>query len=121
MKVEPQQLKAFLADAGLATKEQFEMCAKEAQKSNKRVEEVLVEQKIIDQDSALKMKAYILGIPFVNLEKETIPSEVLNLIPEQVARANNIVAFRRRADSLEVAMLDPEDCKLLNLLKKQRV
>jgi len=59
MKVEPQQLKAFLADAGLATKEQFEMCAKEAQKSNKRVEEVLVEQKIIDQRSAFEDESFI--------------------------------------------------------------
>ena len=72
----------------------------------------------LDQEQLLKMKAYILGIPFVNLEKDVIPFEVLTLIPEQIARANNIVAFRRTADSLEVAMLDPEDLRIIEFIKK---
>ena len=73
MKVEPQQLKAFLIDANLVTAEQFEECVKEAAQNNQRVEDVLVERKLIDQEQLLKLKAYILGIPFVNLEKENIP------------------------------------------------
>ena len=118
MRVEPQQLKAFMIDAELVTAEQFDECAKEAARNNQRVDDVLLERKLIDPEQLLKLKAYILGIPFVNLEKESIPFEVLNLIPESIARSNNIVAFRRTADTLDVAMLDPEDLRIIEFIKK---
>jgi len=118
MRVETQQLKAFLVDANLVTDEQFEECIREAAKTKRRVDDVLIDHKHIDHEQLLKMKAYILGIPFVNLERDIIPIEVLSLIPEQIARANNIVAFRRTADSLEVAMIDPEDLRIIEFIKK---
>ncbi|MFZ3073947.1 MAG: GspE/PulE family protein [Minisyncoccales bacterium] len=118
MKVEPQQLKAFMLDANLVTVEQFDDCAKEAAAENKRTEDVLIERNLIDAEQLLKLKAYILGIPYVNLEKDVIPFEVLTLIPEPIARANNVAAFRRTADSLEVAMIDPEDLRIIESIKK---
>jgi type IV pilus assembly protein PilB len=118
MRVEPQQLKAFLIDAELISAKQFDDCAKEAAQRKLRVEDVLIERSLIDSDQIMKLKAYILGIPFVNLEKENIPVRVLNLIPEPIARSNNIVAFRKSADTLDVAMLDPEDLRIIEFIKK---
>ena len=64
------------------------------------------------------MYHYILGITFINLEDEIIPPEILKIIPEQIARAHNIVAFNKKGDSLEVAMLDPEDLRTIEFVKK---
>ena len=118
MRVEPQQLKAFLLDAKLVTEEQFDGAAKIAQDSNQRVRDVLVSQGIIPQEDLIKLEAYILGIPFVNLEKEKIEDEILKMIPEPIARSNNIVAFRKKGNELEVAMLDPEDLRTIEFIKK---
>ncbi|MFA6376749.1 MAG: ATPase, T2SS/T4P/T4SS family [Candidatus Paceibacterota bacterium] len=118
MRVEPQQLKAFLIDAELVTAEQFDECTKEAARKKQRVDDILLERKLIDAEQLMKLKAYILGIPFVNLEKENIPAAILNLIPEPIARSNNIVAFRKTADTLDVAMLDPEDLRIIEFIKK---
>jgi len=118
MKVEPQQLKTFLIDAGIITDGQFEVCATQARGKGMRVEDVLIARKFIDAEQLSKLKAYVLGIPFVNLEKENIRAEVLELIPEPIARANNIIAFRRTGDFLEVAMLDPEDLGIIESIKK---
>ena len=118
MKVEPQQLKTFLIDAGMITDSQFEVCAAQAREKEMRVEDVLIARKFIDTEQLLKLKAYILGIPFVNLEKENIRAEILELIPEPIARANNIVAFRRTGEFLEVAMIDPEDLGIIESIKK---
>jgi len=118
MKVEAQQLKAFLLDAGLVTTEEFAAALKKAEKTKQKVGDVLVSDGLITQEELIKLEAYILGIPFVNLEKEIIPSEVLKFIPEPIARSNNIVAFRKSGQNLEVAMLDPEDLRTIEFIKK---
>jgi len=118
MRVEPQQLKAFLLDAGLITKEQFASAFKKAEITHQKVGDVLISEGLISQDELIKLEAYILGIPFVNLEKETISPEVLKTIPEPIARSHNIVAFRKKGNDLEVAMLDPEDLRTIEFIKK---
>ena len=118
MRIEPQQLKAFLLDAGLVSEDQFEEAKKKAEKTSQKVGDVLVSEGLITQEELIKLEAYILGIPFVNLEKENIPPKVLKVIPEPIARSNNIVAFRKRGDKLEVAMLDPEDLRTIDFIKK---
>lgn len=118
MRVEPQQLKAFLLDAKLVTEEQFDKAQKVAEKNKQRVNDVLVMEGLINQEELIKLEAYILGIPFVNLEKETLDDKILKIIPEPIARSHNIIAFRKKGNDLEVAMLDPEDLKTIEFIKK---
>ncbi len=118
MRVEPQRLKAFILDAKLATEKQFDEALKKAQKTNRKVDDVLISEGIIKEEDLLKLEAYILGIPFVNLEKEIIPPEVLKIIPEPLARSHNIIAFRKKGQNLEVAMVDPEDLQTIEFIKK---
>lgn len=119
MKVEPEQLIAFLLDANLITGKDVADVRKTAEIENKRLEAVLLDKKLVSFEELIKLKAYILGIPFVNLEQEKIPLEVLQIIPEPITREHNIVAFRKSKDSLEVAMLDPEDLQTIDFIKKK--
>ena len=119
MKVEDQQLKAFLLDAGLVTKKNLEDIEKKAIKTKKRLSDMLLAEGLISEEELIKMEAYILGIPFVNLAEEKIPSEILKLIPEPIARSHNIVAFRKRGQELEVAMLDPGDLATIDFIRKK--
>jgi len=118
MKVEPQQLKAFLLDTGLLSQEQIQKAQEKAEKTNQKIEDVLISDGLVSQQELIKLEAYILGIPFVSLEKEVVPPEVLKIIPEPIARSHNIVAFRKKGNTLEVAMLDPEDLRTIEFIKK---
>jgi len=118
MKIEPQQLKMFMIDAGLIDKEKFEECEKKAKERGTKIEDILISERIISEDELSKLKAYILGIPFVNLEKEIVEPEILKIIPEPIARTHNIVAYKKRGRDLEVAMLNPEDLVTIEFLKK---
>ncbi len=119
MRIEPNQLKAFLADAQIIKEREFDLLLKEAKKSGKKVEDLLISKGYLKPDELTRLKAYILGIPFVNLEKTIVDPEVLKIIPEPVARAHNIVAFRKKGKNLEVAMLDPEDLQTIEFIKKK--
>lgn len=119
MGVEPQQLKAFLLDVGLITETQFDQALKKAQKEKKNIEEILVKEKLVEEEDFNKLKAYILGIPYISLEDEIIDPEVLRIIPEPIARKHNIIAFKKKGQELQVAMLDPEDLKIISFIKKK--
>lgn len=119
MHVELHQLKSFSIEAGLLTEELFEQAQKKAQAQNKKIEEILVSENYIKENQLVQLKAYILGIPFVNLEKTDVPPDVLNIIPEPIANKYNIVAYKKKGNELEVAMLDPEDLQTLEFVKKK--
>lgn len=119
MKIEPKRLKAFLLDSGLVTEAKFSRAQEKAQKTNKKVGDVLVSERTITQEELIKLEAYILGIPFIDLEKEKISPEILKIIPEPIAKSHNIVAFRKNEQNLEVAMLDPEDLKTIEFIRKK--
>jgi len=119
MRVEDSQLKAFLLDTGRVLPKDIKEAEKEAKKTNQKLEKVLLKKKIINEEELIRLKAYILGIPFVDLKKEIVPKEILYIIPEPLARKHNIVAFRKKGNELEVAMLDPEDLQTIEFIKKK--
>jgi len=119
MRVAPQRLKAFLLDTNLVTDNQFDKALNKSKKTKQKVGDILVSEGLITQEELIKLEAYILGIPFVDLEKEKILPEILRIIPEPIARSHNIIAFRKKGRDLEVAMLDPEDLRTIEFIKKK--
>lgn len=119
MHIENQQLKAFILDTEMIKKDLVDKAEKQAMQENKKLSEVLLEKQLIREDELIKLQAYILGIPFVNLENKDIPKEILSYIPEPIARTHNVVAFKKEEGILEVAMLDPEDLQTINFIGKK--
>ena len=119
MQIDPKKLKKFLLDAGLVTAQQFRAAEKKAKKTNKTIEDILLLEKIVFEEDMARLKAYIFGIPFIDLAKVIVPHKVLETIPEPIARSHNIVAFRKDENTLEVAMIDPEDLQTIDFIKKK--
>jgi len=119
MQVSAEQLEAFLLDSGLVTKQQLAQAKEQAQAKKQNLADVVVGQGLVNKEQMAKLKAYILGIPFVDLTQQKAEKQVLILIPEIIARKHSIVAYRREGDNLEVAMLDPEDLQMIDFIKKK--
>src|SRR4030043_2430249 len=119
MFVDNERLKIFILDSGLVKEETMNQVMEESQKTGKRLGDLLVEKKILDSDQVRQLYSYILGIPFVNLEKEPIPKEVLQIIPEPIAKKYKIVAFKKTNLELKVAMLNPEDIQTIDFIRKK--
>lgn len=119
MYISESHLKTFLADAGLVSQKDFDAAEKEAKENGQSVGEVLTAKNAIGEDELRRTYAYILGIPFVSLSGTQIKYETLSLIPEPVARRNNIIAYNHRGDELEVAMLDTDDLAAIDFIKKK--
>ena len=119
MYISDTHLKSFLADAGLVSQKDFDAAEKEAKESGKPIGDILIAHNAIGEDELRRTYAYILGIPFVSLAGINIKYETLALIPEPVARRNNIIAYAHKGDELEVAMLDTDDLAAIDFIKKK--
>lgn len=119
MLIDKKQLKSFILDAGLVSKTELEVAEKTAKKNGTNVGEELVSKGDLSEDDLRRVQAYVLGIPFVGLKDKKIDFDVLSLIPEPIARNNNIIAFKKGNDVLEVAMLDTDDLEAIDFVKKK--
>jgi len=97
---------------------------KDSQTLNQSVEEIIYERNLVSQNEVAKIKSEYYKIPTKYFTKEDIiPNEVLNIIPEEVARTHQMVAFKKEGDTLHVGMLFPDDQQAQDILKfiaKQR-
>ncbi len=119
MYISDTHLRSFLADAGLVSQKDFDVSEAEAKASGKSVGDILKAKDAIGEDELRRTYAYILGIPFVSLSGVAIKYEILSMIPEPVARRNNIIAYSHRGEELEVAMLDTDDLAAIDFIKKK--
>ena len=117
-RIQNSQLKSFLEDTAKIKAADLDGAYREAEKGNLQLADVILQKKLISEDDLRKLQAYILGIPFINLEKEKIPDDVLRLIPEAVAKKYSIIAFKRSGSDLQVAMLDPDNIETIEYIKK---
>jgi len=119
MQVEDSQLKVFLLDFGLISKEDLKVALSEAKKDNEKLGEIILKKKLISKEELNKLKAYILGIPFVDLKESEIDSDILKIIPEPVSRQYKAIAFDKQGVQLKVAMLDPNDLQFIDFISKK--
>ena len=119
MRIEPEQLRDFIIDAGLVSRVEVEAAFEESKQKGTPLGDVLINQGKLTEDDIRRLEAYMLGIPFVDLRKEKVDFAILSVIPEPIARKHNIVAYKRAGNKLEVAMLDPQDIEAIEFLRKR--
>lgn len=119
MYINNEQLREFLSDSGLVSQGDFDAAVRTADKKGLSLGDVLVSEGMLSEDDLRRSYAYVLGIPFVDLTNSKVELNTLALIPEPIARRNNIVAFRQEGTELEVAMLNTDDLGAIDFVKKK--
>ncbi len=84
---------------------------------NGTVEEALVRLGYADADDIMKAKAEQHGLPFVELHEIEIPSSVIELVPESLARENIVMPLAQEGGSIRVIMHDPLDFETIDKLR----
>ncbi len=118
MWIDPDKLREFILETDLIAPAEFDDLAVRAKAKGSSLEDAILASGKVTEDDFRRIKAYLLGIPFVSLRKEKIERDTLSMIPEPIARKHNIVAFKKKGHELEVAMLDPENLEAIEFIKK---
>ncbi len=119
MHVDEKTIIDLLNSSGLVTKTDISVALKKSKEKNQPLGSILVSDGKLTEKDWNKIQAVSLGIPFISLEGEKIDPNVLMLIPEPIARNNNIIAYKKSSLGLEVAMLDVENLPVIDFIKKK--
>jgi type IV pilus assembly protein PilB len=106
-----------LLSKSLITIDQFNTLKFESINTNKSIEQLLIEHRIITQEELTKTYAEMKGVGYVNLRELIIPLETLNLLPASLAKSSMAIVFEASASKVKMAMKDPLDLQKINYLE----
>ena len=72
MRIQDEQLKRFILDAGLITKSDIAAAEKIAKEEKRTLSEALIAHGHMTEDDMRRVESYVLGIPFVSLKEQKI-------------------------------------------------
>ncbi len=83
--------------------------------------DILLQKHLVSPDDLFIAKAESLNVPHVTLAGKGISPEILNLVPEPVARKYKLIPFEldKASGQLSVAMVDPLDLPLIAFLEQK--
>ncbi len=105
------QIKNFLLEKGLAKPEQLLEVEKELDISSKSLEEVFIAKNIFSAREYAKIKGQAFNMESISLDDVKVPSEVLNLLPQKVAKNYEMVIFDRQGNDIKIGLVNPHDFK----------
>lgn len=120
MRISDTILEAVLGRAKLVTPEQLTTLKNEADRSKRPLQEIVLDQKFIDEKTLVQAFSEYSGTPYIEIDPRTVPPEVLKLIPERVARQYMAVLFKVDDEGVHyLAMEDPDDVQAINFIQKE--
>ena len=91
----------------------------EARNTKTPFEEILISSDLITDAHLGEVISGIVNVPLIKLSQTPIPDDVLNLIPEIVARNYKAIVFKRDADGISIATSKPGDNTVRDYLVKK--
>ncbi len=112
-----ERLGQALVEAGFLTAEMLTGAEKTAQKENKRLANVLIDQRLISREVLITALSFQFRIPTINLKMLEIKPEALKLVPKEFAQQHEVMPVAIRSDGdLLVAMENPNDFESIKTL-----
>ncbi len=106
----------MLVESRLLSDEQVQKAQTEQQRVGGRIEDILVQQNAITAEQIAIFTSLHLGVPFVNLKKQTIEADALEMLPETLCRRYGVMPLEISDGSMVVAMQDPSNIEAIDEL-----
>lgn len=89
----------------------------EAQAHGKNFVRYLIEKKYISETKLLYFLSQKFGLPSINLAKFEVPSEVIRLVPQDIARKNQFIPIQANKGTIVIAVADPTHLTFIEELR----
>jgi type IV pilus assembly protein PilB len=108
-----------LLNLKLLTPEQLDLAKIESTRSGRGLERAVLDLGILDFEQLMKAKAVSSNLPYTDLREVKIDQSILSTIPRELSEKFQAVPFAKTADSISVAMLDPNNVQAIEFIEKK--
>ncbi len=108
-----EKLKDILVSGDYLSEQSFDKASSVALKKGEAVEITLVKAEVITDEKIGEALAKHFGVPFIDLKEENIQNDLLEMLPEAVARAQNAGIFGKTPDGYNLATTDPTNVNFI--------
>lgn len=119
MRITENFFKKILVDTDIVSLKDFNLAIDQARQKTEPFEQIIIEKGLISDDELGQLIADEIGFPVINLRKIKINKEVLNIVPEIVAKKQEIIVFERTKEGLKVAMANPENLEIREFIERK--
>jgi len=119
MRISDDTIVRLLSEHGKLSDEQFLELRKEQEKTHRPLQSLAISRDIISDKELTQLYADYADIPFIELNANDVEKQVLDELPERMARQYNAVVFKVEDGTKHLAMEDPDDIQALDFIKKQ--
>ncbi len=125
MSLQDTELGKILVEQSYLNQEEFSRAHQQAEERGVPLKTVLLEQGLLSQELFESALAEYYGLPFFNIHSTPPSSELVGMMPEEIARAYSaIVVSRPSSDQISIATCDPgnpllEEAMRLNIDQTQ--
>lgn len=113
------QLKDIVVKEGLIDPASFDVIAAEALRLKQNTADALISASVISQPYLFQILSRYFNIPLADLPQKTIDENILNLLPEAIARQRRVIVFGKEAnESISAAMDDPTNLEVIEFLEQ---
>ena len=111
------KLGEMLIEAGVLDEARLRSALADQRRWGRSLGKTLVEMRLIAEDELVRVLGKQLGLPAIDLDKFVVPDSVTALVPDELARQHQIVAFNQQMKFLDVAMVDPTNLGVIDELR----
>lgn len=116
--MERQLIGEILVKRNVITQRQLDEALKLQKEEKDFVGEILVRLGYLQENDIVVALMVQCGLPYIAVNKYTIDSQVLKLIPEELARSMNLVPLDKAGGVLSVVMVNPLTLAMKEQLEK---
>ncbi|KAA1257746.1 Type II/IV secretion system protein [Rubripirellula obstinata] len=107
----------LLLKKGIISLDQLTEAEEVSKNTSANVGDVLVQMEYATPEEVAECLAEFHKIPYVDLRTANIGEEVIELVPESVARENNVLPFDEHDGALRILIADPFDLETIEKLR----
>jgi hypothetical protein len=113
------KLGEILVDWGIVKAAEVARALEHAKSKNLRIGEALVDLKLCSEANVYKALAQQHNMEYIDLDKNGVPPETINQIPDDLMRKYLILPLGKDGNKLRVAIHDPLDLEMLDILRSR--
>lgn len=120
MRISDSLVERLLASTGKLDDQQIKNLIDQHKSENRPLQDVVVASNTLSEKDLTKLYAAEVDVPYVEFNAKELSKEMLELLPDRVARQYHAVPFQEDNDGvIYLAMEDPDDIPAISYIQKQ--